>query len=474
MVNSRDRSGVLLSFYKLSVFYTAGVMVLMWWVLNTPLHFDHALLLELSGLLMSGKEYYSDFIDISPPLHIAYYYPSYLLHNIAGLSVELSLKLYFVAFVTLSMLLVNNVAVRAKARYLTIYVALALSLLFIGNPRYIMVKDVMSILLMLPWLLCFVSNVRSSAVVSTIAGIGMVAKPHFLLLWGAVTVWELYRRKTLRHTVIDTLPFVLVGITYSLVTLLMFPSFYESILGLLALYDSEKGMPMLLYVAFGEVGLLIIALSIPFYTFKKKDTHARYWLLIVTFLVIGLLQGVGLHYHFFGAWIVGCIYFAHVSCEMGKNKALSAVMLAMFVAINLVVSFFVIKKDLALRELYEGVKSEIPVSQGYWTRLSCERSLLGVIAYRDNLKLTPLIHSPWIICPYFSKPSDDKAELFLNLILKSYERGQLNYIFSIKNEEGYDNPYAKVVVSELERLGFIGSSKVLDADESNVEILYLK
>jgi hypothetical protein len=176
------------------VLLAAAVSLSLVSVFLLPLNWDAAWYLYVAERVLNGSRLYVDFVEINTPLIFYLSMPAALVTGLFQLPAVLVFKLYVVALAVISVLLTDHLLrslLGPDGRISRQFLRVAIVLASLGILNYLFgEREHLLVLFTLPFLVAVAGRARGVAygrrlmlIVGGLAALGLLLKPHFLLLW---------------------------------------------------------------------------------------------------------------------------------------------------------------------------------------------------------------------------------------------------------------------------------------------------
>ena len=284
---------------------------------------DIGFLLYAAGRVLDGAVLYVDVVEINPPLIIALNVPVVLAARTLGLP-EILLYRVAVAAVLLASIGLTARALRfllpeeeaARRRWLLLILALVLFPL--SAPDF-GEREQLLLALASPFLVLAAARARGNpvprseaAIIGVLGGFAFALKPHFVLLWAAVEVYLMVRRRrwlpASRPESLAAAGFLLV---YGTAVLLVTPAYLRMIRLLGASYLRFLHDPFLHLLVTGPGVLLTVFAVLAWVALSKRTRHPElgrlFAVAVVGSLIAAAAQQKGLRYHFYPSFGLGIV-----------------------------------------------------------------------------------------------------------------------------------------------------------------------
>lgn len=313
-----------------------------WLAWRVPLNHDVAWGFYSAGRVLDGAQPYVDFVETNPPLFIYLSVPLEWLARTAHWT-ESSVLVWFVLGITLAALHQTDrvlrlepgtsTAVRIAAALGMAYASLVLPGLDVGQ------REHQTFILILPC--CALCAVRAASdrevprslwlPVAAMASVGILMKPHFVAVWGALACFVALMRR--RPWLVCTPENRLVGVAavgYASAMLLFTPQYLTSIVPQVArtyepAYAQSTGALLAdsFILAHGAGALLLLL----FAGRLSRDRVASAWVRVLAlaslvFLAVYVVQAKGYYYHQFPAVACNLMAFTIAGAAFGRSAAL--------------------------------------------------------------------------------------------------------------------------------------------------------
>jgi hypothetical protein len=310
---SDRRTGVTVG---LSVVLALVLVAGLWSELALRLNYDVGWLITAAERALDGRRLYAEIIEINPPLIVWLTQVPVLLGRAVGISPILAFRLFVLAMIAVSIALVRNPARAALGRNHTNFLLLASAAFVPLTWKYFGEREHLATILLTPYL---VANAREATAATTrrsriaagaLAGIGFSLKPHFVPLF---LISVLIPRRPWRKLAGSEHQAAAVGvmILYALAALPGLGRYLNLVHLYGGLYWQLLHRPIL-EVLFGHAaGLTGIASMLAYAglrpTLRRRGVPDSLALGCCWFLVAAALQGKGLSYHYYPAFVLGLL-----------------------------------------------------------------------------------------------------------------------------------------------------------------------
>ena len=386
---------------------------------------------------LEGGSYLVDFIDISPPMGFWFYLPIYPIHHESGLSLESSIWLYLSLLPILPIYLLIKES--KKANELVVMLSLVGSIIVatMHNFAYAMNKDVIATLFMLPWLYCFVVKSRPGKMSFLLGAIGVIAKPHFIVIPLIIAFVNLLTYRSGRSFLYPLLPFLITGIVYIAAVYFVHPEFYSSIPNLLEYYSGRMSLEFNL-LQFVKVNIIYLGiLVIPFYNSNISSVSKRLLLVAGVFCVVALLQFKGIIYHYFGCSVFLCSLVLVLLFQEDNRRFLKSIAMFFLAYCSITLA---ISNNYHSVFVYEALKDKVKEIdiKGKVILLSCPNSYELNLPLFSDLQYDLMAHSSWFICKGMGDVSVASIEAYSDLVIRQIETEGIDYLYRIIRADGND------------------------------------
>jgi hypothetical protein len=295
------------------------------------LNFDVSWLMKAANQLLSGKHYYTDFIETNPPLILYIYMPAVIMSKMTHLSYAVAFKIYTFVII-IGVIFLCNILMRyifdRKNQNIRYGLLVAISFTLALMPGYSFgEREHFAIMLSLPYL--FLLDLRLAdkslnysliILVGIIAGIGFAIKPHFLFVLIACELFFIYKKRNLFACFrLETIIIVLVILLYVASFFLLTPNYLLKVWPLVYhLYFVAAKEPFGAMLAQLAVVFWLVALG--FYCFLYEKIRYKNLAEILLFASVGYLaayfvQHTTWYYHLLPAQVIVTILVVLFLCE---------------------------------------------------------------------------------------------------------------------------------------------------------------
>lgn len=307
--------------------FVAGMIV----QANTMLNFDVSWLMKAANQLLSGKHYYTDFIETNPPLILYVYMPAVLLSKIMHVSYAVAFKVY--TFVLLAgVVFLCNILMRCvfdrEDQNIRYGLLIAITFTLVLMPGYSFgEREHFAIMLTLPYL--FLLDLRLSnkilnyyliILIGIIAGIGFAIKPHFLFALIACELFFIYKKRNVFAGFrLETIIIALVILLYLVSIFLLTPDYLFKVWPLVYhLYFISAKEPFGAMLA--KLGIVFWLVVLGFYCFlyekiKYKNLTEILLFASVGYLIVYFVQHTTWYYHLLPVLVIITILTVLFLCE---------------------------------------------------------------------------------------------------------------------------------------------------------------
>ncbi len=277
---------------------------------------DVSWLLIASERLLAGGTFLDDFFEVNWPMAIMIYCPGVWLSHLLGIDLYVGLVIFVLMLMGGSVVAAHKSLHQVLPEFpaVTGFLTIAYAWILFFPHHFFGQREHIALALFLPFVIAAAGRVagrpletRSAEIcISAAAAIGILIKPHFILLPAAIFLVRLLRQRSLRvmwHP--DVLTFLLFGSAYLAVLVLIYPGWIEVAqlaLQLYSAYDAEMGA--LLQTAGKAAGLaVLVAIACRFSTLPvaAKSLIFHLTLTVAVAAAIYIIQRKGWSYQFLPA-----------------------------------------------------------------------------------------------------------------------------------------------------------------------------
>ncbi|MDR1828097.1 MAG: hypothetical protein LBR29_07185 [Methylobacteriaceae bacterium] len=290
-----------------------------------PMHWDPSTHISVWENVLDGMVYGVDVLEVSPPGTTAIYLPGILLGRFAGISCEAGVYITCYALCLLTLVLMVRSDRRANLLSARERFYCYLTYLFVTVVFYQDVfgqREYVAVLLMLPYLVVESANLCSGnrdrppesrlekVLIGVMMGVGTAIKPHFLLVFIAVSLFGVYRTRNAGHIVrLETLVFCAAWGVYNGLFLLLFPEYYAFVAEFLIDAYVSTGMDWRVVVFSSHSFFYLLVLVICGAGAKKAGWFVRplpavLFVASAAFYVVYFLQRKGFPYQIYPAQLL--------------------------------------------------------------------------------------------------------------------------------------------------------------------------
>lgn len=300
---------------RLSVLLALLLVAGLWGELALRVNYDVGWLITVAERTLDGRRLYADIIEINPPLIVWLMQVPVLLGRAAGIGPILAFRIFVLTMIAVSIALMRRPARASLGRNHTNFLLLASGAFVPLTWKYFGEREHLAVILLTPYLLinareaAAATGRRSRIVAGALAGIGFSLKPHFVPLFLISVLMRRPRRKLAgfeqQAAALGVMAF------YGLAALPGLGLYLNLVHMYGGLYWQLLHRP-LLEVLFGHAaGLTGIAAMLTYAGLRPTLRHRGVpdslaagccW-----FLIAAALQGKGLGYHYYPAFVLGLL-----------------------------------------------------------------------------------------------------------------------------------------------------------------------
>ena len=277
---------------------------------------DVSWLLMASERLLAGGTFLDDFYEVNWLMAIMVYCPGVWLSHLFGIDLYVGLVIFVLMLMGGSVVAAHKSLHRVLPEFpaVTGFLTIAYAWILFFPHHFFGQREHIALALFLPFVIAAAGRVagrpfetRSAEIcISAAAAIGILIKPHFILLPAAIFLVRLFRQRSLRvlcHP--DVLTFLVFGSAYIATLVLIYPGWIEVAQLALQLYSAYDADPVaLLRTAGTATGLaVLVAIACRFSTLPvaAKSLIFHLALTVVVAAAIYILQRKGWSYQFLPA-----------------------------------------------------------------------------------------------------------------------------------------------------------------------------
>jgi hypothetical protein len=295
------------------------------------LNADDTWLLHAAARVLAGETLYVDVVETNPPLIVWLNFLPILLARAMGISEVLGLRLIVLGLIagsllltrwTLSRVLPDRPASRRFLLVLSLFTLLPLTGYDFGEREHLLLAMILPYLLMasgramdrpmdgvMPW------------VVGTLAGIGILLKPHFVPLWLAVEAYVAQVRRDWRVWLRpEALIVAALGITYAIAIVAITPDYLKLVMWARSVYSDSSVASISSLIS--EPGALVSMMAWLGFLFVRPRGSYRRCCEVILIANLGLLSAAfiqyrGYRYHFYPSLASAMLLMGLLALESG-------------------------------------------------------------------------------------------------------------------------------------------------------------
>lgn len=307
----------------------------LWSELALRVNYDVGWLITAAERTLDGRRLYAEIIEINPPLIVWLTQVPVLLGRAVGISPILAFRLFVLTIIAVSIALMRSPARAALGRNHTSFLLLASAAFVPLTWKYFGEREHLAVILLAPYLVvnacgaAAATTRRSRIVAGALAGIGFSLKPHFVPLF---LISVLLPRRPWR---------TLAGIEHQVAALGVMTLYglaalpgLDLYLNLVHLYGGLYWRLLhrpILEVVFGHAaGLTGIASMLAYAglrpALRQRGVPDSLAVGCCWFLIAAALQGKGLSYHYYPAFVLGLLTLGWVLLDPAPRVSSSSAM----------------------------------------------------------------------------------------------------------------------------------------------------
>ncbi len=295
------------------------------------LNADDTWLLHAAARVLAGETLYVDVVETNPPLIVWLNFLPILLARAVGISEVLGLRLIVLGLIASSLLLSQWTLCRvlpdrpASRRFLlvlSLFTLLPLTGYDFGEREHLLLAMILPYLLMasgramdrpmdgvMPW------------VVGTMAGVGILLKPHFIPLWVTVEVYVARVRRDWRVWLRpEALIVAALGMTYAIAIVAITPDYLKLVMWARSVYSDSSMVSISSLIS--EPGALVSMMAWLGFMFVRPRGSYRTCCEVILIANLGLLSAAliqyrGYHYHFYPSLASAMLLMGLLALESG-------------------------------------------------------------------------------------------------------------------------------------------------------------
>src|SRR3989338_2571432 len=293
--------------------------------LQTIKNADVVWLLQATQQLIQGGHYYTNFIEINPPMILYLYMPALFIANIFSIDVYTAFRLYLYILIALSLFGFHTLfkQILSKTDTLTHHLLMImLAFILTTLPAYSFgEREHLTVIFTLPYFLLVALRLthqtpaqRTSFVMGIFAGLGFALKPYFLPPLILTELYFILKQKNLLSWIrVETLTIGGVLIAYLISIFIFTPEYLYKILPLVN-HFYLNAEPFSLNEMLGTMLFVFCVAAIIFYFFLLPQLRYRtlattLWLALIGFLSAYLIAKRAWFYHLLPALSVATLLF---------------------------------------------------------------------------------------------------------------------------------------------------------------------
>ena len=297
----------------LCVLLTLGVH---WFSYLNP---DSAWLLTVAERWVGGDRLYVDISETNPPLVVWLHAIPVWFSQIAPVSLAQAFIIVITIFCALSYL-----ACRYVNRTYPLLNIMAVAVMTLVATHQFGQREHLLIIFALPFFLSALPGNRLSILAATFAAIGLLLKPHFLLLWGVVVLAGLADFKHIKiRWLISNALIGLIGVGYAAYLFWLDTTYWDTTAQfLLEYYHSFLAPPEPLYTKLAILGALLLGPYVLSLMVAKSQPRAIHFLAALAMVawVIVWLQGKGWSNHWYPFFAFGLLLNGALIAELKSRS----------------------------------------------------------------------------------------------------------------------------------------------------------
>jgi hypothetical protein len=380
----RLASGTSLAWIIAAVLLVAAIVVQSGSWIGT----DTSFMLTLGSQYLDGRAIYRDVIEINPPASMLLYLPAIKLARLLGVRPEfMTSALVFSAGLgsaAASLGLLRRAGLIAK-RYLPYYYCAVIAIFFILPGSAFTEREHIALILLIPAMAAIMVRTCKKSVPIAYAlaagiclGVTISIKPHFLLGYGPMVAWSIWRTRSLAPAwTVENICGAAVALAYVATVFLCFPDFIYGVLPVLR----DVYLPVRL-----DTATLLFCPSMAAQGRISKSLALPALLGSAGFAVIAMIQGKGWLYHFYPALSLGMMALLIVIAEEGGTvRARQIAAIGLFAAFG--ISTWQFAQTFDYDELYAKLRTVAPPHP---------RILLASGDVKDGHPITRWLDGSWV------------------------------------------------------------------------------